>query len=125
MIGGIGTDLVLVPRIAEVLARHGERFASRVLTRTEMEHWRQRNHQARFLAKRFAAKEAVAKAMGTGIGATVSFQDLEIVHDALGRPLLETSPRLTEWMRKQGWRRCLITLSDEGDHALAFAVVEG
>ncbi|MCC5811949.1 MAG: holo-ACP synthase [Ectothiorhodospiraceae bacterium] len=125
MIGGIGTDLVLMPRIAEVLERHGERFARRVLTERELATWRARTDRVAFLAKRFAAKEAAAKALGTGIGATVSFHDLEIGHDALGRPLLETSPRLSTWMRRQGWSRCLISLSDEGDHALAFAVVEG
>ncbi|MCH8503036.1 MAG: holo-ACP synthase [Ectothiorhodospiraceae bacterium] len=64
MIGGIGTDLVLMPRIAEVLERHGERFARRVLTERELATWRARTDRVAFLAKRFAAKEAAAKALG-------------------------------------------------------------
>ncbi len=124
MIAGIGTDLVRIERVRRVLERHGERFARRVLTDAELAQWRRHQVPHRFLAKRFAAKEALAKALGTGIGATVSFRDLEIGHDSLGRPLVHTSPRLDRWMESRGWRNCRVSISDEQDLALAFAVVE-
>lgn len=124
MIGGVGTDLVRIDRIRQVLDRHGERFARRVLTARELERWQRHSAPHRFLAKRFAAKEALTKALGTGIGAAVSFQDLEISNDEFGRPIVITSARLAEWMAQRGWSDCHLSISDEEDLALAFAVVE-
>ncbi len=124
MIAGIGTDLVRIERIRHVLERHGERFARRVLVETELARFRVHGSPHRFLAKRFAAKEALAKALGTGIGGEVSFQDLEIRNDAAGRPQVVPSKRLRDWMQSRGWRNLQLSLSDEDDLALAFAVVE-
>lgn len=75
MILGIGTDLAVIERVAKAISRHGERFARRILTDAELERYRDHPQQAAYLAKRFAAKEATAKALGTGIG-PISWQDM-------------------------------------------------
>ncbi len=124
MIAGVGTDLVRIERIRQVLERHGERFARRVLVESELQRFRQHGAPHRFLAKRFAAKEALAKAFGTGIGRQVSFQDLEIARDPAGRPVVVASARLRAWMASRGWQTLHVSISDEDDLALAFAVLE-
>ena len=84
MIYGIGTDIVQVVRIRESLDRHGERFAERILSDAELAEFRASAHPARFLARRFAAKEAVAKAFGTGFSGGLTFRDITIGHDDAG-----------------------------------------
>ena len=88
MIVGIGIDIVQIARIKAALDRLGERFAQRILTSTEMLRWQQQGQSAPWLAKRFAAKEALAKAMGTGIG-KLSFQDIEVLRLESGAPALQ------------------------------------
>ena len=90
MVIAIGTDIVEIARIAEVLERQGERFIDRILTVSEKTLYNQ-SKSVSFVAKRFAAKEAVAKAFGTGIGRGVSFQDIVISNNAKGAPLVELS----------------------------------
>ena len=92
MIHGIGTDLVQLRRMREALERHGERFALRILAASEVEAWRAHRDPARFLAKRFAAKEAFGKALGTGIRAPVLLPAIGVGHDALGKPILGLAP---------------------------------
>ena len=123
MIHGIGTDIVRVARIAEALARHGARFAARVLDATEMPAFEAAAHPERFLAKRFAAKEAFGKALGTGVAAPATLHAVRVGHDALGKPLFEYSPALAEYMRARGLNAHL-SLSDEVDYVVAFAVIE-
>lgn len=88
MIIGVGIDLVEIERIRDALDRHGERFAHRILSAAEYADWTTVSEalRARFLAKRFAAKEAFSKAAGTGIGRGFGFQDLCVEHDVLGKP---------------------------------------
>lgn len=120
---GIGTDLLNQQRIASVLARNGERFAERILTPEELVMWAGKNRSTNFLAKRFAAKEAIAKALGTGIAQGVSFQHMMITADALGRPEVALSGAARLRAEQLGGQRVLLSLSDEGEMVLAFALL--
>ncbi len=88
MIFGIGTDIVSVSRIESALTRHGEAFARRILAEEEFADYATQAHPARFLAKRFAAKEALAKASGQGLRHPVTLHNIAVGHDALGKPAL-------------------------------------
>jgi len=127
VIAGIGTDLVEIARIAAVLARHGERFRRRVLTpgeRALAPSFAGTEAEARWLAKRYAAKEAAAKAFGTGIGAQLSFQDLVVGREPSGRPTLAFAGAGAALAARQGVSRAHLSLSDERGHALAFVLLE-
>lgn len=121
---GIGTDLVIIKRIEEVLSRHGERFVERVLHENELGRFLDTQHQARYLAKRFAAKEAVSKALGTGIAEGVNLNDIEIANDERGKPHVILHGGAYERLQTMGAKHCHLSISDERDHALAFAVLE-
>lgn len=128
MIYGIGTDLCDVRRIAAALARHGDRFAERVLAEGELETWRARRARcpergARFVATRFAAKEAFSKAIGLGLRAPMTWRDCEVVHLGGGRPGFRLHGALQAWFAERRLRAHL-SLSDETDHATSFVVVE-
>lgn len=124
MIHGIGTDLVSIARIARALARHGERFARRILAETEVAQYAASAQPARFVAKRFAVKEAYAKAFGTGIGAELTWHDIRIAHDARGKPLIQPSPQLAMVLADRGLLSCHVSLSDETDMVVAFVIIE-
>lgn len=123
MIHGIGTDIVSVKRMAEAIGRHGDRFAERILAESERPDWRSAAHGDRFLAKRFAAKEAFSKAFGTGIRAPVTLTAIKIEHDQMGKPVLGYSAELARLMEERGLVAHL-SLSDEADYAVAFVVIE-
>jgi len=125
MIFGIGTDIVSVSRIESALARHGEAFARRILAEEEFADYATQAHPARFLAKRFAAKEALAKASGQGLRHPVTLHNIAVGHDALGKPALTFGHELQEFLHRQGVRRHHLSLSDERDHAVAFVILEG
>lgn len=122
MIRGIGTDLVQVARIQAVLTRQGERFARRILTEDELRRFNAHSQPERFLAKRFAAKEAILKALGTGLAAGMSWQHLQIDRDPAGAPLVRLSGRAAEHLAAGGGGQMLLSLSDEREQALAFAL---
>ena len=124
MIIGIGTDLVQIERIKNALARTGERLARRILTPAEFNEFNCRQSQASFLAKRFAAKEALSKALKTGIG-LISWQDIHVSNTPVGAPELELSGNALKIMRDMGGREVLLSLSDERDYALAFVTITG
>ncbi|GGA74792.1 holo-[acyl-carrier-protein] synthase [Neiella marina] len=121
---GLGNDLVEIDRIEQVLQRTPDRFAARVLTPNELRQFQQHKQPARFLAKRFAAKEAAAKAIGTGIAAGVTFQDFEVSNNAAGRPLLTLSGQALQLANAQAITNCWLSLSDERHYALATVVLE-
>ncbi len=123
MIHGIGTDLVRVARLADALARHGARFAGRILDETERAAFDAAHDRARLLAKRFAAKEAFGKALGTGVAAPATLHAVRVGHDALGKPVFEFSTALALYMQERGLVAHL-SLSDETDYVVAFAVIE-
>jgi holo-[acyl-carrier protein] synthase len=123
MIFGIGTDIVQVSRIQKSLDRYGELFARRILAEAELEDFRRTLHPARFLARRFAAKEALAKAYGTGFSGGLTFRDIVVTHDAAGKPLLALAGRAAELQREMGIGEKFISISDEREYAVAFVTV--
>mgnify|MGYP003668928632 CR=1 FL=1 len=122
MIVGIGTDLIQIERIRGVLQRQGERFARRILKPREYQIFTSRYDQVAFLAKRFAAKEALSKALQTGIG-RISWQDVEITNCPAGAPAIQVFGKAQDLLVAQGGRNILLSLSDERDYALAFVVI--
>lgn len=124
MIVGIGTDIVDVERIAGVYQRQGEQFAKRILSEQEWSRFKQHLFPERFLAKRWALKEAVSKALGTGIAQGVSFHDMTIKHHESGQPYLELSGEALNKSNALGIRGWSISVSDEKTHAVGFAVAE-
>ena len=124
MIYGIGTDIVRIQRMAKNLDRYGERFAQRILTKSELVDFRKSSTQAQFLSKRFAAKEAAAKALGTGFRNGLSLRDIGVSNDTLGKPMLEFSPRAQESLLAAGVRCSHLSLSDEQEYAIAYVVLE-
>ena len=125
MIKGIGTDLVSIARIERVLARHSAVFSKRVLHKNESDIFANHHDPVAYLAKRFAAKEALSKALGTGIAKGVSFQEIEVSNDDMGRPLLELHKRTKDIADSMGVERCFLSLSDEKNYAIAYVVLEG
>ena len=124
MIYGIGTDLVTIKRIEEALFRFGDRFLHRILSEAEVAEYAQSQQAARFVAKRFAVKEAFSKAYGTGIGESVGWHDVSVTHDAMGKPLLQTSNALQEKLHAKKITHTHLSITDEAEHALAFVIIE-
>ncbi|MCS4533556.1 holo-ACP synthase [Neisseria montereyensis] len=124
MIYGIGTDIVTISRIARLHKKYGKALAERLLSQMEMLEYPQAGKPVNFLAKRFAAKEAFAKAVGTGIHSPVTFRHITVGHDALGKPEFHYDPELQKWLDKQGIRQVHLSMSDEEDTVVAFAVAE-
>ena len=124
MIHGIGTDLLETTRIRDGLARFGEPYAARILAPAEHAGYAASTRPAQFLAKCFAAKEALAKALGTGLREPVSLRNIAVLRDALGKPHFEFAPELKTWMQARGIGTHHLSLSDEGELTMAFVIVE-
>ncbi|WP_324780557.1 holo-ACP synthase [Thiobacillus sedimenti] len=124
MIHGIGTDLLDAQRIRQGLDRFGEPYAERILAPAEQARYRSSSDPARFLAKCFAAKEAFAKAAGTGLRAPVTLRNIAVLRDPHGKPVIECAPELAEWLAVRGITAHHVSLSDEGDLVLAYVVLE-
>ncbi len=124
MIHGIGTDIVSIRRMDELHARFGGKLAERILTPVEWDDYAAAPNKDSFLAKRFAAKEAFAKAAGTGMRSPVHFGAIRVTHDPLGRPGLAWGPDLADWLAQRGIGPAHLSLSDERDYAVAFVVLE-
>lgn len=123
MIVGIGTDIARVARIQRALDRWGDSFARRVLDARELESFRQSLRPAHMLAKHFAAKEAVSKALGTGFRQGVTLRQIGVTRDAAGKPLLYFAGRTAELIAAAGINNAQISLADEEEYALAFVVL--
>ena len=123
MIHGIGTDIVAVARVRAALERHGPRFAERILGEGERAEYAAAREPARFLAKRFAAKEAFAKALGTGVSPPATLHGVMVGHDPAGRPVYRYDARLAAHLGERGLTAHL-SLSDEADYVVAFALIE-
>lgn len=123
MIYGVGTDIVAVVRMDEFLQRHGERGLEKMLAPEERAECRASTQPARFLAKRFAAKEAFGKALGIGVRAPATLPAISITHDAQGKPSFGFSPELAAFIGDRGLTAHL-SISDEREYAVAFVVVE-
>jgi len=128
MIVGVGTDLCDIRRIASTLERRGERFAEKVLGPHEIEVFRQRLAKVelrgiRYLATRFAAKEAFSKAIGLGMTWPMTWRACEVVKARSGQPHIRLHGELAAWFEARGWQ-AHVSVTDETDYASAFVVVE-
>ncbi len=128
MIYGIGTDLCDVRRIAATLERRGDRFAQKVLGPAELRVFHARRARAplrglRFLATRFSAKEAFSKAIGLGIRSPMTWSACEVLNEASGKPVVHLSGALAEWFDARRLQ-AHVTVTDEGDYAASFVIVE-
>ena len=119
----IGTDIVEIQRIASALERQGEMFVQRILTESEIAEYQARGNSVAFLAKRFAAKEAIAKALGTGIGRGISFQHMIVSNNSDGAPQVELQANAAERLKQLGGSKVLLSLSDEKNYALAYVAI--
>jgi holo-[acyl-carrier protein] synthase len=124
MIFGIGTDIVEMSRMQKTWGRFGEHFARRILMDEEMALFKQTKQPARFLAMRFAGKEATVKAMGTGFAHGVWMRDVGITRNEWGRPLIIWSERGQKVCAQLGIGRGHVSLTDDAGLVMAFAVVE-
>lgn len=123
MIFGVGTDIAAVSRLGALYARHGERALGKLLADAERADFARARDPGRFLAKRFAAKEAFGKALGIGVAPPATLGSLAVVHDALGKPAFAYAPELERYLAERGLAAHL-SISDETDYALAFVVIE-
>ena len=123
MIFGIGTDILRTERVERVFSRFDERFAKRVLMPVELEGFYKTRHPVRFLGMRFAAKEAIVKAMGTGFAHGVWVRDVGVKPNPLGRPDIVFSERGLVKCRELGIGEGYLTLSDEGGFIVADAIL--
>lgn len=124
MIYGVGTDLVEIARVARVLRRFGDRFAARILCGSELERFRSLGCPAAYLAKRFAAKEAFGKALGSGVRAPADWHGVWVSHQGLGQPRLEFSSAVAALLQAQGICRTHLSISDERRLASATVILE-
>lgn len=120
---GIGTDIIEISRIVNMADLAKEKLAKRVLTASEYQRYLNINTKDAFLAKRWAGKEAAAKALGTGIASGVSFQHIEICSLANGKPTLVLSDKALFLAQEQGATQWHVSLSDEKSYATAFVVL--
>ncbi|WP_341761360.1 holo-ACP synthase [Candidatus Tisiphia endosymbiont of Thecophora atra] len=123
MIIGVGTDIVQIPRIERILNLYGQRFINIILSKTEIQKLTSlsKDQHGCFLAKRFAAKEAVSKALGVGIGRGLRFKDISVLNDALGKPLAQICH--PENPNKFGQIKIHLSISDDYPISVAFAVI--
>ncbi|MBD3585884.1 holo-ACP synthase [Salinimonas sp. HHU 13199] len=120
---GLGTDIVEIARIENTIRRQ-PRFVQRILTPAEQMHYKEHTDSVRYLAKRFAAKEAAAKALQTGIGRGVSWQHMQVENDDSGAPhLIFSQGALTVFEEKKA-RSCHLSISDEKHYAVATVIIE-
>ncbi len=124
MILGTGIDLIEVARIASSFEKFGERFVNRILLPDEIAYCQSHKNPAPFLAARFAAKEAVSKAFGTGIGAQLGWQDIEIRRKETGEPFVVLHGKGAELLAARGARRLHLSLTHTENYAAATAILE-
>jgi holo-[acyl-carrier protein] synthase len=125
MVIGIGTDMVEIARVEQSIARFGVRFLQRVFTPGEIAYCQRKRNAAESFAARFAAKEAGAKALGTGISRGIAWSELEVIREPSGRPLLELTGRAAERARELGVVRISLSLTHSRDTAIAIVIMEG
>ena len=123
MIYGIGTDIVAVARLRGMWERHGDKVLEKLLAPGEMRDFASAVDKGRFLAKRFAAKEAFSKALGTGVRPPSTLPAIGVVHDDLGKPVLEFAPKLNALLQEKNLKAHL-SISDEADYAVAYVILE-
>ncbi|MBB5392831.1 MULTISPECIES: holo-ACP synthase [unclassified Herbaspirillum] len=128
MIYGIGTDILQISRVQAALGRHGDRFAEKILGPEEMQKYLRRKAKVeargiRFLATRFAAKEAFSKAIGMGMRMPMTWRAMQVLNAPSGKPVAVCSGALKAWMEQQGLS-AQVSITDEAEYAVAFVIVE-
>jgi len=118
----VGVDIIAIERIRQA-ENNTKGFSARILTPNEHKEMEAKRQPSHYLAKRFAAKEAISKALGTGIGSGVSWQDIEINNDDKGAPKVTLRGQALAMLQAIGGSNCLLSLSDEREVAIAFAVI--
>jgi holo-[acyl-carrier protein] synthase len=124
VIYGVGTDIINIERVEHILTKNKDGFVRRVLSEHEQSLFANKGDSASYCAKRFAAKEAFAKALGTGIGKVVSFQDLSVRNNDNGKPYFIPSEKLRLYLLSKNIKQAHLSLSDEKLNAVAFVVLE-
>ncbi len=124
MIYGIGTDIVAIERFQRFIDTDNSALIERLFTPAERSRCEKRKDAASCLAARFAAKEAFLKALGSGLRDGLSWQDMEVLNDILGKPDLKLSGKAAELFQANGLMRVHLSLSHDGGHAIAMVVVE-
>ena len=124
MIIGIGVDIAETKRFETIYARFGQRIARRILTASALAEFERRNKPASYLATRFAAKEAAAKALGTGFGCGVGYKSIEIKNDKNGKPLLIFLNKASQLADKKQVKNVFVSLSDEKHYVVAMVILE-
>jgi holo-[acyl-carrier protein] synthase len=124
MVVGVGTDLIEIARIAQSVDRFGDRFLQRIYTAQEIAYCQRKKSSAESLAARFAAKEAAAKALGTGISRGVSWLELEVGREPSGKPTLQLSGRAAQRARQLGVATINLSLTHSKEIAMAFVIME-
>ena len=121
---GIGTDIIKVSRIKRLLEKRGDSFAKRILHENELKIFKKHKTSANYLAKRFAAKEALSKALGTGIAKGISFEEIEVINNEDGKPYLVLHGTALDISNSLGVDNLFISLSDEKKYAIAYVILE-
>ena len=124
MIYGIGTDVVEVIRIKKSLDKFGDNLAKKILTEEEMKSYQLSSIKENFLAKRFAAKEAFSKALGTGLRGEVNLQAISVTHNHMGKPCLKFNQKVKEILTIKNITSQHLSISDEKNIAVAFVVLD-
>lgn len=123
MIYGIGTDIIQLKRINHSSVG-SDKLAKRILTDAELDEWQSCKQSDTYLAKKFAAKEAIVKALGTGIGNGISWKMMQIEHDSLGKPMVVFFDHMAELIDTLNIQKCHLSISDEREYAVATAIME-
>ena len=124
MIGGIGVDIVDISRIQALLDRYGVRFLERVYTKAEVEYAMNGANKAERLAGRFAVKEAVMKALGTGKSQGILWRDVETLRGRLGKPTVHLHGQAVKWVKLRGYGVVHASITHDGGKAMAFVILE-
>ena len=124
MIAGIGVDIVDIARIQSLLDRYGERFLRRVYTEAESAYAMNGVNRAERLAGRFAVKEAVMKALGTGKSQGILWRDVETVRGRFGKPEVRLHGQAVKWVKVRGWGAAHVSITHDGGKAVAFVILE-
>ncbi|KEI74119.1 4'-phosphopantetheinyl transferase [Clostridium botulinum] len=123
MIYGIGTDITEIRRVEKAITRN-KNFINKLFTKNEMDLWEKKNFKVEFIAGRFAAKEAISKALGTGIR-DFNFKDIEIINNELGKPKVILKPKAEDIIRKISQSHKIhLSISHEKEYAIAYALLE-